>query len=67
MYFSEPQKFACEASNVSEKKRILLQKIAFWAFFVNCKMKMEFLSNFSPIVLCSNLFSKLFDIGEKWL
>ena len=28
---------------------------------------MEFFSNFSPIVLCSNLCSKLFEIGEKWL
>ena len=28
---------------------------------------MEFLSNFSPIVLCSNLFSKLVEIGAKLL
>ena len=28
---------------------------------------MEFFSNFAPIVLCSNLFSKLFEIGEKLL
>ena len=28
---------------------------------------MEFLSNFSPIVLCSNLLSKLFEIGKKLL
>ena len=28
---------------------------------------MEYLSNFSPIVLCSNLFNKLFEIGEKLL
>ena len=28
---------------------------------------MEFSSNFSPIVLCSNLFSRLFEIGEKML
>ena len=28
---------------------------------------MEFLGNFSPIILCSNLFSKLFEIGEKLL
>ena len=30
-------------------------------------MRMEFLSNFSPIVLCSNLFVKLSDIGVKFL
>ena len=29
-------------------------------------MKMEFLVNFSPIIICSNLYSKLFEIGEKW-
>ena len=28
---------------------------------------MEFLSNFVPFVLCSNLFSRLFEIGEKLL
>ena len=28
---------------------------------------MEFLGNFFPKILCSNLFSKLFEIGEKWL
>ena len=27
---------------------------------------MEFLGNFSPIIICSNLYSKLFEIGEKW-
>ena len=27
---------------------------------------MEFLVNFSPIIICSNLYSKLFEIGEKW-
>ena len=26
---------------------------------------MEFLRNFAPIVLCSNLFSKLYEIREK--
>ena len=45
----------------------MLQKIAFSAFFVKCKNKNGFLSNFSPIVLCSNLFSKLVEIGEKML
>ena len=49
------------------KKCILLLKIAFSAFFVNCKIENGILSNFSPIDLCSNLFSKLIKIGEKLL
>ena len=28
---------------------------------------MDFLDNFSSIILSSNLFIKLFEIGEKWL
>ena len=28
---------------------------------------MEFIGNFFPKILCSNLFSKLFEIGEKLL
>ena len=28
---------------------------------------MEFLGNFFPKILCSNLFNKLFEIGEKLL
>ena len=28
---------------------------------------MEFFNDFAPIVLCSNLFTKLFEIGEKLL
>jgi len=31
------------------------------------KLKIEFFSHFTPIALCSNLFSKLFEIGEKLL
>ena len=42
-------------------------KLLFELFLWTAKMKMEFLGNFSPIVLCSNLFSKLFAIGEKLL
>ena len=42
-------------------------KLLFEPFLWTAKLKMEFLSNFSPIVLCSNLFSKLFEIGEKLL
>ena len=39
----------------------------FSLFLATAKLKMEFLSNFSPIVLCSNLLSKLFEIGKKLL
>ena len=49
------------------KKCILLQKIAFLALFLNCKIENGILSNFFPIILCSNLFSKLLEIGEKLL
>ena len=34
---------------------------------MNCKIEKGILSNFSPIILCSNLFNKLFEIGEKLL
>ena len=49
------------------KKCISLQKIAFESFFVNCKIENGIFSIFVPIVLCSNLFSKLIKIGEKLL
>ena len=42
--------------NVCERSELRLQKKD-WLF----------LSNFSPIIICSNLFSKLSEIGEKWL
>ena len=42
-------------------------KLLFEHFLWTAKMKMEFLGNFSPNIICSNLFSKLSEIGEKWL
>ena len=33
----------------------------------NSKSTVIVLGSFSPIILCSNLFSKLFENGEKWL
>ena len=58
---------ASKASIVHEKKCILLQKIAFCAFFVNCKNENGFFSNFSPIL--NNLLDKLLHktIGAKLL
>ena len=49
------------------KNCILLQKIAFLAFFENCKIGNGFLSNYFPI--SNNLLSKLLHktIGEKLL
>ena len=47
----------CERSEQRFSKIcILLQKIAFWAFFDNCKIENGFLKQFG---LCSNSFSKL--------
>ena len=40
-------------------------KLLFEPFLWTAKMKMEFLGNFSPIIICSNLFSKLSEIGDK--
>ena len=42
-------------------------KLLFKPFLWTAKRQMEFLGNFFPKILCSNLFSKLFEIGEKWL
>ena len=58
---------ASEASIVFKKICILLQKIAFSAFFVNCKNENGFLSNLSPISkdLINKLLHKM--IGEKLL
>merc|ERR1711953_316015 len=43
-------------------------KNCFFSLFCELQtMKMEFFSNFAPIVLCSNLFSALLIIGEKLL
>ena len=42
-------------------------KLLFQAFFWTANMKMEFLRNFPPIVSCSTLCSKLYEIGEKLL
>ena len=42
-------------------------KLLFQPFLWTAKKPMEFLGNFFPKILCSNLFSKLFEIGEKWL
>ena len=68
-----PNRFQLAKCNVL-KLRILLRKCIFRSkkfhfepFLWTIKMKMEFWSNFSPIVLFSNLFSKLFDIWEKLL
>ena len=43
------------------------KKLLFKPFLWTDKIKMEFLSNFSQNVFCSNLFNKLFEIGEKLL
>ena len=60
--------WSLHANRKITKKCILLQKIEFGSFFfVNCKIENWILSDFSPIILCSNLFSKLFAIGEKLL
>ena len=58
---------ASEASIVFKKICILLQKIAFSAFFVNCKNENGFFNNFAPF--SNNLLSKLLHkiIGEKLL
>ena len=53
--FWSSDEFTSEASVVYEKC-ISLHKIAFLAFFVNCKDENGFQKQF---VLCSNLFSKL--------
>ena len=52
---------------LQKKVCIMLLKIAFSAFFVNCKIKNGFFSNFSPI--SNNLLNKLLHkiIGEKLL
>ena len=62
-----PQK-VCERNKIRlPKKCILLQKIEFQSFFVNCKNENGFWSNFSPI--SNNLLSKLLykTIGESRL
>ena len=43
------------------------KKLLFQPFFLNCKNKNGFLKQLFSIILCSNLFSKLFEIGEKLL
>ena len=52
---------------LQKKVCIMLLKIAFSAFFVNCKIKNGFFSNFSPI--SNNLLNKLLHkiIGEQLL
>ena len=59
----------CERSEHRlQKKLYSAPKNCFLSLFCKLQaMKLEFFSNFAPIVLCSNLFSKLFEIGEKWL
>ena len=52
----------CFAKNVFCSKKLL-----FAPFLWTAKLKMDFFSILVPIILCSNLFSKLFEIGEKWL
>ena len=59
---------ACERSELCFGKNIFCsKKLLFKPFLWTAKMKMEFLSNFAPIVLCSNSFSKLLEIGVKLL
>ena len=43
------------------------KKLLFDPFLWTAKMIMEFFGNFSPIILCSDLLGKLFEIGGKLL
>ena len=43
------------------------KKLLFAPYLWTAKLKMEFFSNFAPIVLCINLSSKFHEIGEKLL
>ena len=59
---------ACERSELRFGKNVFCSlKLLFQPFLWTAKLKMEFLSNCSPIILCSNLFSRLLEIGEKLL
>ena len=50
-----------------EKIVLCSKKLLFQPHLWTAKLKMEFFSHFAPIALCSNLFSKLLEIGEKLL
>ena len=39
--------------------------LRFGPLLLTAQIKMEFSSNFCPILLCSNLYNKFFEIGEK--
>ena len=58
----------CQQRLQSLRKNVFCSiKLLFKPFLWTAKRQMEFLGNFFPKILCSNLFSKLFEIGEKWL
>ena len=58
----------CERSELRFGKNVFCsKKLLFKPCLWTAKLKMEFLGNFSPIVLYSKLFSKLLEIGEKLL
>ena len=65
----DTQKFlrAKRATFTKKKNVFCSKKLLFQPFFLNCKIENGLLMQFFSIILCSNLFSKLFEIGEKLL